>query len=502
MIQMIKRILISLVMQSIIVAPVWALGEARLISMSASGQTALFNLGVHDGVVEGDYAVVVKEIRDLSTRDLRIVPVAKARNVKLSTQNSIWILYKFYDAELLVKGQAYLILTESEMLKGRRDPRFGRISVITERDKAAWQANQTLASDKDRIAKLKDQYPEVAVLHEKDERSDGDGELIDVEAWTKFKDSKYRTALYKSPHTKDFRREFRVSTFEKIVTAYLDKVNDPDFNYDRFYEEQKKIVFANEFRDRSNFSTEYRKYVSNQSEKTRNDAKLYRSLLEKGDSWSEDFSDEELKHLLGEVSILQEKDRRVSVMATPVRHSVFFNYGMSFNDAQTEKDSMYRRDGRYSLELSYETIPILHNETLKHFSLDASVRMNKTAFSFDATNARVDETSLSAGMNWYPYHVSYAQDATVLFLGAYIRSGRASVEAPAIFESSNYTVLAMPGLRAGMKYNFRNNVGLRLALSMETLKLEKYERSTLGSALPDQASLAEGKMNFAMTYSF
>lgn len=494
--------LINLALQSVIVVPVWALGEARLINMSASGQTALFNLGVHDSVVEGDYAVIVKEIRDLSTRDLRIVPVAKARNVKLNTQNSIWIIYKFYDAELLVKGQAYLILSESEMLKGRRDPRFGRISVITEKDKTSWQANQTLASDKDRIAKLKDQYPEVATLHGKEERSDGDGELVDVEGWKKYRDSKYRTALYKGPNTKEFQRELRLSTFEKIVTSYLDQVNDPGFSYDRFYADQKKMAFTNEFRERSNFSNEYEKYISNQSQKATADAKLYRSLLEKGESWSEDYSDEELKNLLGQVSILQEKDRRHDVLTTPIRHSIFFNYGMSFNDAQTEKDSMYRRDGRHSLELSFETIPVLHHETLRHFSLDASVRTNKTAFSFDATNAKVDETSLSAGLNWYPINVSYAQDATILFLGAYIRSGKASVEAPALFETSNYTLLAMPGLRAGMRYNFRNNVGLRLALSMETLKLEKYERSTLGSALPDQASLAEGKMNFAMTYSF
>src|SRR5690606_3680111 len=129
-------------------------------------------------------------------------------------------------------------------------------------------------------------------------RQDGDGTLVDVEAWKKHKNDRYRTALYKSPHQKDFQRQLRLSTFEKLVTAYVKRVNEPGFNYDAFYDEQMKSDFGNEFRKRSNFSTEYESFLSTQSQKSVADAKLYRSLLEKGESWSEDFSDEELRSTL------------------------------------------------------------------------------------------------------------------------------------------------------------------------------------------------------------
>jgi hypothetical protein len=502
MTKLIKGTLIRLVLLVVITTPSWGLNGAKLLGLSKSGQTALFNLGSHDAAKEGDYAVIVKEIRSLDSRDLRIVPVARARNIKMSSNNSVWILFKLYDPELLVKDQSYLILSESTMLSGRRDPRFNRLSVVTEKNKTAFQTNQTLSSDKDRLSKLKDQYPAMTDIHDKEERHDSDGELVDVEGWKRIKNSKYRTALYKSPNVKDFQRQLRLSTFEKMVTAYLKKVNAPDFNYDKFYYEQKKSEFSNEFRERSNFSTEYEKFLSSQGQKAVADAKLYRSILEKGSSWSEDFSDEELKRVLSEVSMLQEKDRRTFIMVDPNRYALYLNYGMEFTDAQTEKDSGYRRDGRYSLELEFEGIPVIKHETLQRFTLDALFRTNKTAFEAGNKNARLDELSVGGGFNWYPLYYPYVQEAAVIFLGAYFRSGTANAQAVSIAEKANYTLLVMPGLRGGMRYNFKNNVGIRLALSMETLKLDRYQQSKFGSVLPNQVNLVEGKMNFSLLYAF
>ena len=486
----------------VVAAPAFALSGARLIGQSSSGQTALFNLGVHDGVKEGDFAVIVKEIRSLQTRDLRIVPVAKAKNIKLSTANSIWILYKIYDAQLLVKGQSYLVLTESQMLSGRRDPRFGRISVVTQEDKVAAQTKAVLSEDSDRLSKLKELYPEIQTLHERERRSDSDGELVDVEVWRKFQKDRYRTAIYKSPHQDDFRRELRLSTFEKLVSAYLKRVNDPSFNYDKFYDEQMKNSWANEFREKSNFSTEYREFLSYQAQKAVDDARLYRSLLEKGESWSEDFSDEELKVVLKEVSVLQEKDRRIYVAADPKKYTVYFSFGMNLTDAQTEKDSGYRRENPYSVEFDFEGTPLVKHETLERFTLNATLRSNKTAFESENNNASVDELSVSAGLNWYPLYPPHALEAPAFFVGTFIRSGTASIEAPTVAEKSNYTVISMPGFRGGMKYNFRNNVGLRIAFCMESLTLDRYEQSKFNSILPDKTKLVESKMNFALAYSF
>lgn len=486
----------------VVTSETWALSGARLISQSKSGQTALFNLGIHDGIKEGDFAVIVKEIRSLDRRDLRLVPVARARNIKISTSQSIWILYKIFDPELLVKGEPYLILSESQMLQGRRDPRFGRITLITEDDKAAFRVQESLKDDKDSLAKLKDYYPEIEVMHQRESKMDEDGKLYDVDAWKNVGKDKYRTAIYKSPHQDDFRRQLRLSTFEKLVTAYIKKVNDPNFNYDQFYEEQMKEDFANQFRKKTNFDTEYERFLSYQAKRAIEDAKLYRTILEKGEAWSQDFSDEELKTVLNQVSILQEKDRREYVVADPKRFSLYLSYGMNVTDAQTEKDLGYQRQGNYSLDMELEGTPILKHEALERFTLSASARSNRTALEASGYNASLDELSVALGANWYPYFPGHAIEAPAIFLGAYVRSGTASVKAPSLSQKSNYTLLTLPGLRAGIKYNFKNKIGLRLAFSLERILLDRYEQSTFGSVLPDQANLVEGKMNFALAYSF
>lgn len=496
---LIKWMLINLVLL-LVTTSVWGLTGARLIRLSSSGQTALFNMGIHDGVGEGDYALIAKEIRDLNRKDLRVVPVAKAKNVKINTLNSVWILYEIFDSELLVLGQKFLILSESHVLSGRRDPKMGRVNIVTTKGKTSEQVKSFLQEDKDRISKLKTQYPEVEPLHGKESRFDKDVELIDVDRWKKIQGENRRSAIYRSAHQDDFKQKLRLETFEKLVTAYVKKVNEPDFSYEKFYEEQKKELFSDKFRAKMTTPNEYDDYSNSQKVTSKENAKLYKSLLEKGKTWSEDFSDEELGLVLKQVSELKEKERRIFVASEPKKYAFHFGYGLSLNDEQTDSDS--RRPSGRSVDLDLEGIPLLKHPTLEKFTLNGTLRINNTAFESSGYNSELNELSVTAGANWYPFTRPYDIETLVTFFSLYLRTGNATAKTPTTGQSSKYTLLSFPGLRGGFKYNLKNNFGLRLALSMETLKLDRYEQSQLGSSLPDQVSIFESKVNFALTYSF
>ncbi|MGE3610194.1 MAG: hypothetical protein AB7I27_11445 [Bacteriovoracaceae bacterium] len=483
----------------IVIKSAFALTEARLLSQSSSGNTALFNVGPQDGIREGDYGVILKEIRPQDSRDLRVVPVARARNIKVTQDSSIWILFKIDDPELLVKGDKYLVLSESTLLSGRRDPRIGKVTVITPQDKQVENTLNALSDDKDRLSKLKNNYQVIDPVHKKEERSDSDATLVDVEGWEKLHSSRHRTALYKGPNQEEFRRSLRLSTFEKLVTAYVKKVNDPNFNYDNFYQNQMRSEFSNEFRKKTNFETEYESFLHKQALKTSADAKLYRSLLEKGEGWSEDFSDEELGVVLKEVSVLQEKDRRELVMARPKRYSLIGEYGMALTDSQNSRDT--KRDSLYSVNLDFEAIPFLGHETLERFTLNTALRSNKSAFQASDKNISFDEYSAALGVNWYPLMMPSTYDAPIIFLGTYVRTGTGSAKNTS-GQKANYTVLAVPGFRLGLKYFLRNNFGLRIVASMETLQLERYESSTTDNTMPQRTTLVEGKVGFGLGYSF
>jgi len=486
----------------VITVPAWALTEARLLGQSASGQTVVFNLGSHDGIRSGDYAVIVKQIKSLEDRDLRLVPAAKARNVKINSDSSVWILYKIFDQELLVKGDKFLVLSESLMLSGRRPPHLGRISLVNDKKKMKSQIKDAESDDKNRLSKLGDKYEVMVPAHENQAVTDTDAEVIDVEVWKENKASRYRSSVYKSANKEEFTRQLRLSTFEKLVTAYLQRVNDPDFNYDRFYEKQRKAEFSNEFAVNSSYGTEYNIFLRKESVRSTADAKLYRSILEKGESWSEDYSDEELRKVLNQVSVLQEKDRRVLVVAKPTRYSVNFEYGFGLSDSQGDDDPLYRRESLYSTELDFEATPFLKHETLERFTLNATFRMNYTAFEAQTYNSDLDEYSLSLGTNWYPLYAPYAVESPIMYLGVYLRSGFASAYAPTPDEKANYTVLSLPGFRAGFKYLLRNHLGIRLQASMETLKIERYESSSLNSVLPENTNLVEAKIGVGLAYAF
>jgi hypothetical protein len=479
-----------------------ALTEARLLNQSRSGQTAVFNLGSFDGIKEGDYAVILKQIRDIDTQDLRVIPAARARNIKLNSDSSVWILYHIYDQELFVKNEKFVLLSESHMLSGRRPPQLGRIRVVTQKDKAAEQAGYASNEDKDRLSKLKNNYQTITPTHENTAQSDNDADLVDLEVWKKNNKLRYSSALYKSPHKKEFQRQLNLATFEKLVTAYLERVNDPDFNYDQFYELQKKDAFSQHFNLNTNYDSEYNRFLRRESTRSSADAKLFRSILEKGESWSADYSDEELKNVLTQVSELQEKDRRLFVIAKPTRYSWAFDYGQYLTDAQTKNDPQYRKESRYSTEVDFEATPFLKHEKLERFTLNTSFRLNHTAFEANSFNANFNEYSFTFGTNWYPWYAPYAVESPVFFLGAYLRSGYGKADVPTIGEKANYTILSLPGLRVGMKYYMRNNWGLRFIMSFETLKIERYEASKFSSVLPENTNLVEGKFGFGLTHAF
>jgi hypothetical protein len=476
--------------------------EARLLNQSTSGQTIIFNLGEHDNVRAGDFAIVLKKVRGNNVRDLRVVPAARARVVKVNTDSSVWILYKLIDPKLMKKGDKYLVMTETQALRGRLIPSVQETTIISSKNESKEVTKSAIVHDRNRIAKLADKYGGAANLHGPEERSDKTFDLLTVEEWEKNKGDAYRTALYRSPDREEFRRQFRLETFEKLVTGYLKKVNDPDFSYDAFYEEQMRDNFSNEFRKSSAMQTEYKNFLADQQLSRSADAKLYRSILEKGESWSEDFSDEELRDRLQGVSVLQENDRRLFISSKPNRYMLNFDYGKHFTDSQESEDAVTKRTQRFTVGANFELVPFLRHPKLERFTLDIGGRVNKNAFEYGGTNAHYNEVSGSLGANWYPLYAPYTVQAPVLFLGTYIRTGTANAMGVRSNEKANYTVYSFPGFRGGLKYMIKSNFGLRIAVSMETLNMDQYESSEVNGALPASTKLVEGKADVGLILAF
>jgi hypothetical protein len=499
---MLRKMNLAIVLWFFFTPSGWARTESRLLALSTSGSTALFSLGSLDGVREGDYGVILKQIRSLSSRDLRLVPVARARNIKLNNDSSVWILFHIFDPALLVKGDRFELLSESHLLSGRRLPSVGRTKVVTQKNKLKEQTNYSLNDDKDRLSKLKSNYQTIASTHEAGAESSHDFDQIDLAVWERSKNNYYPSSIYKSASKEEFRRQLRLATFEKLVTHYTQKINDPDFNYETFYEKQRRAEMSNEFKLTTDYDTEYNKFLRQKSIRSEVDAKLFRSILEKGEAWSEDYSDEELLRTLNQVSALQEKHRRETIQFRPTQFQVALDYAFPMLDLQTNTDPNYKRENRYSIEADFEFIPILKHPQLQRLTLNAGFRSQKNAFEVRALNADFEERSVSLGANWYPWYAPNVVNEAVIFLGTYLRSGFARVSLPQSGERGNYTVLSFPGLRAGVKYLVNSHFGVRLTVSFETQRIERYESSRSNSTLPSRSNLADAKVGVGLIYAF
>lgn len=278
---------------------IFAQVESRLLSQSPTGQTAVFNVGKFDKVFEGDEAVILKNVVPLESKALRVVPVAKARCIKTNSHGSIWILYQISESELLIPGDKFLIMTDTNSLNGQKNPEIGRSTIVSSSNQVEEDVKSFLNDEKDAIAKKSDEYESLGTMHSQEIKSDHDTTMIDVDEWKRSKNLKYRSAIYKSTSKQRFVRSYRLEKFYQLVTDYLNRINDPEFNYEKFFADQMRDASSNEFRNKSYFNSEYENFLYNKSRKSGVEVKLYQSLLKKGEAWSEDFSDEELRQLLG-----------------------------------------------------------------------------------------------------------------------------------------------------------------------------------------------------------
>lgn len=477
-----------------------ALTETRLLELSKSGETLLFDAGEHERLREGEFGIIVKQIADLDDpHSLRVVPVAKAKSIKVNTNSSVWIVFEAQQKDLLKKGDRYTLLSESNMIPGRRDYKVSKLTVVGTESDIKKAGKKALTDEADQLARVK-KYSKDYINYGPTYRSDDDFELIELEKWARHRGQRYRTGLYHSQNSEQFKRALRLEVFEGLVTNYLQKVNDPDFNYASFYDEQMRD--GNYFRKRSNFSTTWENHLVEKNKKLETNTKLARSLLEKGERWSEDYSDEELGNVLENISIAQEKDRKARVVSKPARFHMAVDYGQIISDHQSKEDVTYSKSNRFALNLDLEFVPILKHEFWERLTINAQLSTTDDAIGVENRNYdRVDQ-SFTLGANWYPFYAPYTVSAINLYVGTYFRAGRSEIRSDLYDNSGNYTLLSIPGFRVGLRYTFKNRVSLRIIGSMETTKLERITSDKFNSELPD--SIAKTDMNLALGlgYSF
>jgi len=424
--------------------------------------------------------------------------------IGLYSDHSIWVAYKTFLPKEIKPGNKLFLFSETAFLKGRKqDLTTKRTKLITRNGKASEVKDFMLEGDN--LARRNNDYMVISKAHSKEVHLSKEVDLIDIDKWENDSgtDKLYAHGIYRSPNAKEFSERKKVQTFEKMVVAFLRKYNDPTFNYDRFYEEQKRSEGASDdFQDRSSYLTfieRYEKRIRNREEKTN---KFLKSVREKGDAWSGDYSDEELSEILNNISISQERQRRKKLLAFRYNYQLYASFNLNLLNNENTNDPRTSEQSKFDVDLAWEGYFFKQLQSLKHFTIEVSARRSQDGFYTGSANVKSVEYSGALHINWYPYKLPSMVDVNIPYIGILFRTGISTLYSDSLGERGNYQLFGFPGVKGGIKYNFKNAYGVRLTASFERIRVERLVRSADSGLLPDRANYLDGKVGIGISKFF
>lgn len=472
----------------------------RIQQTSKSGKTLFLDKGKVDEIKFGDYGLLVQKIEMPGPRFV-FKPVAKLKLLKLYDAQSIWVAYQVFLPELIQRNEKLMLFSESAMLSGRKQLSITRTSLVT--NKSVNEEVRDFMLEGDVLAKKESSYQVIEKAHVAEKHYNSDVELVDINKWEKRlgDDKLFVSGIYKSPHAKEFSQRKRVQSFEKMANAFLNKYNDPGFNYKEFYKDQKRdnlgYMSHNPMKE-----SQAQLQLKEQEDQKRKDEKLLTSLQEDGAGWSSAYSDEELRSVLTKLSVAKEKQRRKGIISRKFSYQFFAGGGINFINNENLNDSKTSEQSKIDFETSVESYLFQVFENFQKISFELSGRRDQDAFFGKDLNVKITEFSLAAHINFYPFYNPNVINQHIIYFGVLYRYGFASLSNETTDEVGNFRLLSFPGFRVSMKYNFENGYGFRIHGGFENINVERIEATDVSSNLPDRGNYLQGKLNVSLSKLF
>lgn len=470
----------------------------RVEEISKTGKTIIISRGKYDGIKEGEFAYLLAtdEIIDRKTSRKRKLhrPAAKIRSVKVHSNRSFWVIFKVFSRKTLVKNAKLLLLSESSMLRGRGGLTFEKTKLVSNKKSVKKDLKDYLLEDID-LANKSEDHIVIDRPHSKKKFLDSDINQIDLATWeSKYSDrKKFPMGIYQSPQAKDFSRRVRLSQLDKSVVAYIQKFNDPDFSRKKFYKEQMRSS-QGLLPDRSVYGSAYSRNIKN---KARVDAirdKFYEDVKEKGQNWSDDYSDQQLSEVLNEMGTRQEIIRRKVLAGYRYNYQLGASAGLNLADNENVSDGENSQKNKFDFEVAIEGFVFKSFPSLKNITLQFSVRRAQDGFKGSSLNVLSTDYSFATHINWYPFQAPNSVNTNIFYVGAHLRFGLARLRIDSTDEVGNYTISSFPGFRTGMKYNFENGYGIKVFSTIENVVADRQVKSADEGNLPDRLSYLEAKI--------
>lgn len=474
----------------------WSMKEVRLLKTSPAQEILLFNLGQdYFSSKYNDLAALIdEEIISGKKFEAKKVMVLKGivKLVKMGKQVSAWRVIKLPGNFDYKPDKKYILISFEDSLKGRDLYDISGRKIVSSDLKQAIRDYESF-NDSSRLAHLKPDYILADKVKTQKSQLEKDFELPDLSTW-EGKEILTEKEIFRSPHEGRFRQAKRLETFETMVGLFLDVYNDPDFDFMNYYFAQRRTPYNKELKADSDIMTEEESYWYKKRIAAQNKAKYMREIQSKGESWSEDFNDDELEEAVINIGLASERKRQTEYSLRRFDYLVHANLGFNLKDnaANTENSG----NNKFHFAAGIEMFPFKRFVSLSKvtFAIEGRYALD-TLSEANNNTARVGAASLGFGLNYYFLKSAQTIKEIIPFVGAGIRMGWATLKANT-GESGTYNVYSLPTLNLGMTYNLRDGQGYRFNLGVETINLNLIN----GSAnISDRVVYEDARIGFAWT---
>lgn len=426
-----------------------SLFEAKLLDISTSGSSLIVERGNLDDFSEGQFGRFYVQRGEKEFP--KVFLVAEGELVKSFPKKSYWILKKVYIPGAIKKNDSLLMSTTGQMLQGRRPLKIKNQHVLAS-EKEFSDLDDYLDKNKDnvpaRLVKESKAYEASADIFEEEELRDVNPDA-DVVVTT-FENYKNKTGNYYSEEygdlteqryyignrevvLGDIRKAEDKKVFDSMNDNYFLKTNRMKYGVTNFYAAEKK---------------EDKKIVDRIVPRAK--AKYKRD----GDQWTSDMDDQALRRYFIETGIASEARRRELALSELEGHEVMFHYSGSMVSHGNTEDPNYQGRG-YNLGIAYDLHLARTSVNLKKWSVQLLLEQGVTEYDTGVFNARSEETSYGAYLNYYFINNPLTLNSFIYLVGVGLKYGSASVFTPDFSKEYSYQVLTMPALQLMTKYRFR-----------------------------------------------
>ncbi|MDA8792452.1 hypothetical protein N9N67_04355 [Bacteriovoracaceae bacterium] len=475
----------------------------KLIQISSSGKTLYFTGGKFDGLVENDRGIIVDVIKIKGLT--RLKPIAVLKSVFVGTNHSIWNLLRTIEPETNFKrGRRFLLFSNYKFNLGRKELDISHGSVVGNRSNFKEDLLDYLSTNSEKLALKIDRYQQLETLHGSSLNSSNghsDAHLTNIDKWEQegFKGSyKFPKAIYRSAHASEFRRNHKIETFQKMVVSLLKKYNDPIAQFEISYltDFSEGTVSKDEVK---NIRESILSFVKMREKREKiPEESMYDELYVEDASWSDEYSKAELSDILTETGKVHERHRRESTFGYIYNNQWYFGTGLNLLNNENTADNENTTREKISFSISYESYLFKTLESFNRLTLELQLRYSKDGTSVGYINGLVTETSAAFNINFYPFQMAQSVNTNIFYFSLYSRFGVATMETPSLGIGDTYALSSFPGIKANVKYNFTNQMGLRVYSSFETIQLDRITDNT--DLLPNREEYFDGRIGIALSY--